>query len=277
MSSRPVCITEIVESNPPDGLESHSSPVLSLGLWLAMDQNFVCMQDKDGKVWAVHRNNPFGLFLPPGGHQLFASAVDDVEYFPWYRKMFIDIRSIGRKPLTSSLPYAIAVRNWYAGYADGVNPDPTVHSEMQIPLRAVNGYVAFRTWFNDDIKSGGYHLTQADISSLCGSMWTVESTKHIWIKTAKLYTAARDQGTAPCLPDFARIEFMKHGIVISAAKLVESMGYDLVNLNNHRSACRKSQLISTIGAGVSAGSCDRGPPVEYEPGMSNEENIAMSN
>nr|QTW20731.1 putative mating type 1-1-1 protein [Phymatotrichopsis omnivora] len=227
MTCRPVCLTQVVKENPPPGFTSLAGATLALGLWLMVDHNYVCMEDYDGKIWVTHRDNPFGMFLPPGGRQIFLAVGDYVEYHSWFRAAFTEVRAIGREPLTASIPYQLAVRNWYAGCADGFNSDLAADTGPQVPLRAVNGYVAFRTWFNDDIKSGDYRLTQGEISSLCSELWAAESAKEIWAKTAKLYTAARDQGTVHHLPDFVRLEFGKHGVELNGANLAESIGRNL--------------------------------------------------
>nr|QTW20730.1 putative mating type 1-1-1 protein [Phymatotrichopsis omnivora] len=260
MAGRPVCLTYLVKATPPPDLHGDESvgkamairfrATLAVGLWMVEQHSYVCLQDCSGKIWVVHRDNPFGVFLPPGGRLIFIARGGEAVYHTWFGKIFAAARAIGQKPLTTIVPHHVAVKNWYAGFDDGVNSDCSAESQAQIPLRAVNAYVAFRTWFNDDIKFGNYHLTQGQISSLCSDLWAADPVKGIWSKIAAKYTANRDQGIFHYLPDFVRVEFMKLGIILKGSKIAESIGSDLEIMK------RKGR---NGGTGLEKGSPDFGP------------------
>ncbi|KAL7265872.1 hypothetical protein RUND412_011600 [Rhizina undulata] len=248
------------------------SASLAVGLWMMEKYGFICMQDITGKVWIAHNNCPFGVYLPPGGRRIEIAIGKNVKYHPWFLRILAAVLTIGRKPLTTTVPYRVAVRNWYAGHVDGLAPSfnastshalashpstsnaftsnasmandsstSSSHTNNQHTMRAINGYVAFRLWFNDEIKAGNYHLTLAEVSSLCSSIWrNFRDVKGIWSYIAKKYTEDRDGGVIHHLPDLVRVEFIKVEVILNAARLAQSAGWDLERMKRQPNGRRRS-------------------------------------
>ncbi|KAL7266811.1 hypothetical protein RUND412_010625 [Rhizina undulata] len=234
MNISPISLTKLVKATPPPGLGyyarraevivSRMTAILSLASLLTTKYGYVCMEDSSGDIWVAHHDdNPFGVFLPPGGRQLFIVADDCDEYHPWYHRMFAIVRTKGRRPLTTTIPYKTAVRNLYAGFEDGITPESIAISRAQPPPGAVNVFTVFRSWLRDDL-SIEYKMSNHEFIHLSHMLWARDEHKSMWRRASLQYKAAITRGFKHHLPDFVRLELCMNGLLVSAVKLAEIHG-----------------------------------------------------
>lgn len=242
LNAIPVNVTAIVRQNPPDSadglacidrsivLRQHS---LLAARYMADNVDHTIMQDRFGNLWS-HKTNH--MIVPVGGRKILIKQTNYEADPKWLKFIASRIRAASRNAIADHIPYAMGILAIYEGCEPSAIPKnripiyliTTTAGQQLQRLKAVNAWMAFRTWFANGLKTHHYILGQSDISRLARLYYDRMAIGDL-SNIAQMYTHARDNCLLgdDNLPSFVQRELVNYGYAKSPIELLEADGISL--------------------------------------------------